>query len=87
MAWFLALHGPNQGVNQSNRFQLAPDADVEQIERELDDADPGQFVKVPIDYQDQIHTQRVVRIVRVQPHRYGAWTLYETTVGEARFRP
>jgi hypothetical protein len=78
MAWFIALHGPNHGVDEANRFLLAVDADREQIARALDDAQPGQFVKVPIEYPNQIHTPG---ILRVQPHLYAAWTIYEAEVG------
>lgn len=78
MAWFLALHGPNRSMGQSNRFQLAHDADPQQIADDLDSAAPGEFVKVPIEFQDQIHNPVTLR---VQPSLYGAWVIYEAEVG------
>ena len=74
MAYFLSLVGTSHLVDQSYRYQLAPEADIARIERDLDASSPGDFVTVPILLQKQIHQRWNAR---VQPHVRGAWLIYE----------
>lgn len=77
MAKYLVLYGPTHRTGQELRFRLGADADLEVVQRRLDHAAPGEFVKVPVVLEDEIATLNL----RVQPHLYGAWLLLDLPEG------
>jgi hypothetical protein len=71
------LYGSTHQTNQSTRFLLAPTADTAAVTTALAAAEPGQFVSVPVVFEDEVETVQL----RVQPHLYGAWVVLQVEPG------
>ncbi|KQH79635.1 MULTISPECIES: hypothetical protein [Mycobacterium] len=73
MGKYLVLYSPAHRTGQELRWRLAEDADVTDVRRRLDKAQPGEFVTVPVVLEDELDTL----LLRVQPHQFGAWLVLD----------
>ncbi|CAM3007302.1 hypothetical protein H7J50_22660 [Mycobacterium intermedium] len=73
MAKYLVLYSSSHRTGQELRWRLAADVDLEIVRRRLDQAVPGEFVKVPVVLEDELETLQL----RVQPHQFGAWLVLD----------
>ncbi|MCV7197411.1 hypothetical protein [Mycobacterium angelicum] len=73
MAKYLVLYSSSQRIGQELRWRLAADVDLEAVRRRLDQAQPGEFIKVPVVLEDELQTLQL----RVQPHQFGAWLVVD----------
>lgn len=73
MAKYLVLYGPTHRVGQEYRFRLSADCDIDRLQRDLDQAQPGQFVQATAVLDDDVQSVTL----RVQPHLYGAWAVMD----------
>ncbi|ORW85424.1 hypothetical protein AWC22_12075 [Mycobacterium riyadhense] len=67
------LYSSTHRTGQELRWRLAADVDLDEIQRRLDRAQPGEFVKVPVVLEDELETLQL----RVQPYQFGAWLVLD----------
>jgi hypothetical protein len=73
VAKYLVLYGPTHQVGQEYRFRLSADCEPDQLQRDLDQAQLGQFVQVSVVLDDDLQLVPL----RLQPHLYGAWAVLD----------
>jgi hypothetical protein len=73
VAKYLVLYGPTHRIGHEYRFRLPAECELDQLRQDLDQAAPGQFVRMAVVLDDGVQPVEL----RVQPHLYGAWAVLD----------